>query len=132
IWSSGRRMVEDVPAVYTERNASRLSDSESLLQIRIDIPAAGAVDRVEAQRAQLTGRCILQNDVLTCCIGCDSRVGAERCKVGRDLGARRIGHTVQLLRKVIAELVAPDHLAAAREVADDIRRSGAVDGGGGN
>src|SRR5262245_30908706 len=63
--SSRRRVIEDIASVKPDCHAPRFCDSDLLLQIRIEIPIAGPINRVQSQRAQLPGRPILQNDVLS-------------------------------------------------------------------
>ena len=71
-------MIEDIAGVEAESQASRFADPDFLLQVGIEIPAAGSIDRIQAERAQLSGRGILQDDVLACSVGRDRGVAAER------------------------------------------------------
>ena len=73
---SRSRMVEDIVGIHTEREAPGFRNLDSLLNVRIDVPASGAVDGVEAQRAQLAGGGILQDDLAAGVR--NSGVGAEQ------------------------------------------------------
>src|SRR6516165_7811011 len=74
---SGCRMIEDILCVDSERQGLRFSDPDPLLEVRVDVPAAGSVNRIQAQRAQLPWRSILQDDVLPCGVRRDRPVAAE-------------------------------------------------------
>ena len=49
------RVIEEVASIHTERNASRFTNPDRFLNIGIEIPAAGPINGIQAQRAQLAG-----------------------------------------------------------------------------
>ena len=76
-----RRVIEEIASVEPDGHASGFCDSDFLLQIRIETPTAGSIDRVQTQRAQLSGRRILQEYVFSVGIGRNRGVAAERSQV---------------------------------------------------
>ena len=72
-----RRVIEDISSVDPDRHALGFRDLELFLNIPIDIPTTGPIERVQSQAAQLPGRRILQDDVLSGGIGGDGGVAAE-------------------------------------------------------
>ena len=78
-------MIEQVGRVQANGNVPSLVDPEFLLKVCVEVPAAGPVDRAQAQGAQLAGFGILQNDVAVR-IG-DRRVRAEGPQDGGHAGA---------------------------------------------
>src|SRR5512147_1288193 len=59
-WSG---MVKDVARIDTHRQVSAFCDANLLLKIRIEVPASGAVDGPQTERAQLSRRCVPQDQI---------------------------------------------------------------------
>ena len=123
-------MIEHILRINPERQTFRLRDSDALLHVRVEVPTARPLDWTQPQRAQLSGRGIPQHDIP---VGVRKRgqcaKGSKRCG---DTGARRIGDSLILLRKEIAECIAlfqwPDDLSFSRKRSGNIRCARGVDG----
>src|SRR5258705_10648247 len=91
-------MVQDIAGVDTKRQVSVFPKPDPLLKICIKVPASRTVNRSQTQRAQLSRRCVPQDDVRSCGVGRDGAVAAEtsqiRCAAGDDAKTRRVRHSV--------------------------------------
>ena len=125
IRSSRRRMIEYVARIHTQRQILGFRNAKAFLDVGIEIPAAGSLDRSQTETARLAGPGIFQNDIS---IGIGKRcVRAELGQVRGNGGASRILNVPVLLSEEVSENVAriqwPDNFAFAGKRADDIGSS---------
>src|SRR5207244_10590491 len=98
---SGGRMVEYIACIHTQRQSFRLRNLDRLQDIRVEAPHSRSCERIQSERSELSGRSIPQNDVS---VGICKRIeSAKGCQCRGHSGARRIWHSLLLLRKEIDE-----------------------------
>src|SRR6266516_2030768 len=127
---SGYRMVEHIACIHTQRQSLRLRNIDRLQEIRVEAPHSRPGERIQSERSELSRRSIPQDNFS---VGICKRIeSAKRCERCGHTGARRIGHSLVLLRKEIAECVAlfewPDDLSLTRKLSDNVWAAGAGDG----
>ena len=60
---SGRGMIEKVLGIHPESQVLRLTNADTLLDIRVEIPSARSFDRAQTQRAYASRFRILKDDI---------------------------------------------------------------------
>ena len=74
-------MVQDVAGIDAQREASRFCKADPLLKIRIEAPASRPVDWSQSQRAELSWRGVLQDDLATGIGNCGIRAKCAQTAV---------------------------------------------------
>ena len=81
-------MIEQILRIEAECHIPGLSNPDSFLNVRVEVPTSWPIDRAEAKRPQLSRPGVLQHDPAVC-IG-ERRGGAEPLEDLRNFGARGV------------------------------------------
>src|SRR2546425_2693563 len=76
---SGRRMIEHIACIQTQRQSFRLRNLDRLQEIRVEAPDSRPCERIQSERSELSGRSIPQDDFS---VGIGKRSeSAKRCEI---------------------------------------------------